>query len=273
MDKALEMGKSSAVGSLHLFVGKIVSTVALAVGTIVLALFIQQGDYGLYTIALIPSTTILLFQDWGVSSAMVRFISKSRAEANNATDLRKIVVAGLTFNVLTGVLFTIMSLLLARFVASTIFSTPQASFLIVVSSITILSSSIFGITQSIFVGFEKMKYNSFAMICMALVQGTLAPLLVYFGYGALGAVLGYTLSSVVASILGVGLMYFVIFRKLNHVSTAKFRFFQTLKPLLIYGFSFSLGKYAKWYVGSVLCVYDALLCKRFVSDWKFESCL
>ena len=170
MDKALEMGKSSAVGSLHLFVGKIVSTVALAVGTIVLALFIQQGDYGLYTIALIPSTTILLFQDWGVSSAMVRFISKSRAEANNATDLRKIVVAGLTFNVLTGVLFTIMSLLLARFVASTIFSTPQASFLIVVSSITILSSSIFGITQSIFVGFEKMKYNSFAMICMALVK-------------------------------------------------------------------------------------------------------
>ena len=72
MDKALEMGQASATGSLQLFVGKIVSTVALAIGIIVLQLFIQQSDYGLYTVALVPAATFLLFQDWGIGSAMAQ---------------------------------------------------------------------------------------------------------------------------------------------------------------------------------------------------------
>jgi hypothetical protein len=40
MDKALEMGKVSATGSLQLLIGKIISTIALAVGIILLQLFI-----------------------------------------------------------------------------------------------------------------------------------------------------------------------------------------------------------------------------------------
>ena len=45
-DKALEMGQTSATGSFHLFIGKSVSTVVLAVGTIILGLFILQSDSG-----------------------------------------------------------------------------------------------------------------------------------------------------------------------------------------------------------------------------------
>jgi hypothetical protein len=64
MDKALKMGRASATGSFQLFIGKIISTVILTVGTIILGIFILEGDYGLYAIALIPATTMLLFQDW-----------------------------------------------------------------------------------------------------------------------------------------------------------------------------------------------------------------
>ena len=55
MDKALEMGQASAKGSLWLFIGKMLSTVILAIGVIVLGWFISESDYGLYTIALIPA--------------------------------------------------------------------------------------------------------------------------------------------------------------------------------------------------------------------------
>ena len=40
MGKALGMGKASDTGSFQLFIGKIVATVILAVGTIILGLFI-----------------------------------------------------------------------------------------------------------------------------------------------------------------------------------------------------------------------------------------
>jgi O-antigen/teichoic acid export membrane protein len=72
MDKALKKGRDSTTGSFHLFIGKIVSTVKLALGPIILGLLILEEDYGLYAIALIPATTILLFQDWGVGSTMTK---------------------------------------------------------------------------------------------------------------------------------------------------------------------------------------------------------
>jgi hypothetical protein len=61
----LKMGRVSATGSFQLFIGKVLSTVILAVGSIIVGIFILESDYGLYTIALIPATTMLLFQDWG----------------------------------------------------------------------------------------------------------------------------------------------------------------------------------------------------------------
>jgi O-antigen/teichoic acid export membrane protein len=60
----MEIGKTSSIGSFHLFVGKVVSTVILAVGTIILTTLILEADYGLYAVALVPTSTLLLFQDW-----------------------------------------------------------------------------------------------------------------------------------------------------------------------------------------------------------------
>ena len=54
MDKALEMGKSSATGSFHLLIGVAGSTVIMAIGTLVLAALLPVEDVGLYGMALIP---------------------------------------------------------------------------------------------------------------------------------------------------------------------------------------------------------------------------
>ena len=240
MEKALKMGQASATGSIQLFIGKTVSTVILAVGTIILGIFILEGDYGLYAIALIPATTILLFQDWGVGAAMTRQCAQCRA-ANKEGELRKIIVAGLTFEVATGLVLTVFSLLMANFIASTIFGKPESSFLVTLASITILSASIFATTQNVFIGFEQIKLLSLMMICQAVVQSTFSPLLVYMGYGALGAVLGYTLALVVTSIISVVLLYFAIFRELGRSTTNKFDISRTLKPLLRYGIPLAIA--------------------------------
>ena len=240
MDKALELGQVSATGSLQLFIGKIISTVALAVGIIVLQLFIQQADYGLYVVALIPAATFLLFQDWGIGSAMARNCARSRSQGN-AIKLRQIIIVGISFEIATGLILTIGSLITANFIAGTIFSKPQSGLLMVVASVTILSSAIIGASQSLFVGFEKMKLNSFVIVCQALIQCTLSPLLVLLGYGAMGAMLGYTLGSVVASIVALSLLYFVIFRKLPADKITRSGFIETLKPMLSYGIPLAIS--------------------------------
>jgi O-antigen/teichoic acid export membrane protein len=231
LDKAMEMGRASATGSFHLFVGKIVSTVILAVGAIIIGWFILESEYGLYAVSLIPATTILLFQDWGVGSALIRKCAKYRA-SNNTGALRGIIVASLTFEIATGLVLTVFSLLIANFIASTIFSKPETAFLITLASFSILSAAITTVAQSVFIGFERLSLSSATLICQAVVYGTLAPLLVYMGYGAFGAVVGYTLSIVITSIISVALLFFVIFKNLGHATTSKYDLFRPIKGLL-----------------------------------------
>jgi len=240
MKKALKMGKVSFTGSFQLFIGKTVSTVILAVGTIILGIFILEGDYGLYAIALIPATTMLLFQDWGIGSAMTKYCAHYRV-LNKDGELRKVIVAGLTFQVATGLALTVLSLLMANSIASTIFGNPESALLITLASITILSTALIVASQSVFVGFERMGLTSLLMICYAIAQSMLSPLLVYLGYGALGAILGYTISSIAAGVMAVTMLYFAIFRKLAPQNTNKSEISQTLRIMLRYGIPLAIG--------------------------------
>jgi O-antigen/teichoic acid export membrane protein len=259
MDKTLKMGKDSAIGSFHLFIGRLVSTLLLAVGTIIVGIFIQEGEYGLYTIALIPATTILLFQDWGVGSAMTKYCARCRA-INKEGNLRKIIIAGLTFEVATGLALTVLSLLMANLIASTIFGKPESAFLITLASIVILPTSLLTASKSIFIGFERMDLNGLTMICQAIVLCVLSPLLVYLGYGALGAIVGYTLSMTATVIIALMMLYFVIFRKLSPDSTNNFSISQTLKPLLHYGIPLAIAVI----LGGILPQFYSFMMASFV---------
>jgi O-antigen/teichoic acid export membrane protein len=261
LDKILKLGQISASGGFHLFLGKILSTVILAIGTIILGIFILEGDYGLYTIAAVPAATILLFQDWGVGTAMIRYCAQCRA-ANNEGALRRIISAGLTFEVASGIVLTIVSLLMSNFIASTVFGKPESAILITLVSVTILSTSIYNATQSIFIGFEQMKYNSFVMICQALAQGTFAPVLVYLGYGAFGAVLGYTLGSMAVCTFSVIMLYFGIFKKLKNRKTDDSGLLQVLKSLLRYGVPLAIGTI----LGGLLTQFYSFMMASFCSD-------
>ncbi|MGD0645556.1 MAG: oligosaccharide flippase family protein [Candidatus Bathyarchaeia archaeon] len=240
MDKATEMGKTSALGSVHLFLGVSISTIILAVGTIILGLYILPGDYGLYVVALIPITTLALFQDWGIGSALTRYCAKYRA-TNEEAEQRKVIIAGLIFGAATGLALTVVSLLLANFFATTIYHKPASAFLITLASFTILSGAINSGTGSIFTGFEQMKLNSYLDVIYAATQGVLAPLLVYLGYGAKGAILGFTSANVVQTVISIIFLYFFIFRKLPHSKTNKSEVVQTLKSLLSYSFPLGIG--------------------------------
>jgi O-antigen/teichoic acid export membrane protein len=236
----MEIGKTSATGSFHLFVGKALSTVILAVGTIILGGLIREGDYGLYVVALIPSATFLLFQDWGLNIAITRQSAQCRS-ANRQADLRKTIVAGLTFVVATAAILTLVSVASANFMAFKVFNKPESAYLIAFASISIFSTALFSMAQCVFIGFERMKLVSFTLILQAIAQSATAPFLVSIGYGAFGALAGSTFASVSGSIIALVLLYFAIFRKLEKVSIRRNDIIEVLKPLLKYGVPLAIG--------------------------------
>jgi stage V sporulation protein B len=261
LDKALEMGKTSAVGSFHLFFGKTVATVIMAIGTIIMGAIILESDYGLYTISLILATTMMLFQDWGVGPAVTRECARSRS-TNNEKNLRKVLISSLAFELSTGTILTILSLLISGFIAIAIFNKPNATFLMAFASINILSTAVFTITQSILIGFDKMKLISAVLISQGTVQCVLGPILVVLGFGALGALVGYTVGSITASMLSLAIVYFSIFRRLEKQKVSRSDVAETLKSLLKYGIPLAVGSI----MAGLLLQFSTFMMASYVTD-------
>jgi len=188
MQKTLEIGKKSATGSFQLFIGVAASTIIMAVGTIILARLITQEEYGLYAVALIPSATVILFRNWGINSAIVRYTASLRAE-NKEEKVYEIIVSGILFEALMGLALSTILISLSGFLASTVFQRPEISSLIAIASTTVFTGALWTAAQSSFIGFERMELNSLTNICQAIAKTVASSILVFIGYGALGATL------------------------------------------------------------------------------------
>ncbi|NWF86630.1 oligosaccharide flippase family protein, partial [Candidatus Bathyarchaeota archaeon] len=240
MDKALEIGKVSATGSFQLFIGVATSTIIMAVGTIILARLMTPEEYGLYSVALIPSYMMILFREWGVNSAITKYTATLRAQ-NKPEDTCEIIKTGILFETATGITLTLISILLSSFIAATVFNRPESASLIAITSITILAGAILTASQSSFIGFERMELNALTLICQAIIKSVASPLLVFVGYRALGAVLGYTISAIAAALIGLAALYLIILKNLKIKNPEKTSLSETLKKMLHYGIPLSIS--------------------------------
>jgi len=234
MSKELSMGKSSATGSIYLLVGVALSSIIMAVGTIILARILPvASDYGLYGAALIPSSIINFFRDWGVNSAMTKQIASLRA-AGKESEIHDVIVTGVLFEVISGASLALLCFVLSGFFASAL-NAPAASTFISIMSLSIFGGAILTAASSIFVGFERMKLNSFTIICQAIVKTAVGPLLVVIGYGVLGATVGYVASYLAGGLIGISIVYFVLFRSLQKLKDGRRSVVNVLKPMLAFG--------------------------------------
>jgi stage V sporulation protein B len=238
-DKALQMGKSSTAGSFFLLIGVVASTVIMALGTLILAGLLSADDLGLYIIILIPSTMIGFFRDLGVNSAMTQQIASFR-EAKKNDKIHDVIYAGLIFEIISGLLLSLICFAVAQPLAI-ILNRPDASAYIALMSISIFASSLVSTASSIFIGFEKMKLNSFAQILQALIKTALGPLLVILGFSVWGAVIGTIVSIVVGGVTGMLLVYFILFRPLRKIKVDRCDVKSALTPMLKYGIPLTLS--------------------------------
>ena len=222
MDKAFEMGKSSATGSFYLLIGVALSTVVLAVGTLVLASMLPTSDVGLYGTALIPSTIISFFRDWGVNSALTQRIASLRA-AGKESEIHDVIYSGVIFEIITGVVLSVICFAVAEPLAYILSPNNVGALTTYISimSISVFAGALAAAAGGIFVGFERMKLNSLTQILQAFVKAALGPVLIIIGFGVLGAIYATMLSTLVGGAVAILLVYFVLFRPLSKCKVGK----------------------------------------------------
>jgi O-antigen/teichoic acid export membrane protein len=234
------MGRVAARGSFHLFIGLAVSNLIMAIGTIILTRIMLPEEYGLYSIALIPSFMFALFRDWGVGSAMTKYIAQYRSESKHS-EVYAVVLYGVIFEATVSLFLSVLALSTVSFIATAIFQRPESSYLLAIASLTIVSGGILTTAQSVFLGFERMALNSITMILQSVVKVIIGPLLIFFGFGALGAVLGYTLAVLTAGIFGIIMLFFLLLRNVNKKKIDQSELKNGLRMMLKYGVPMSIS--------------------------------
>ncbi|MEM3665942.1 MAG: oligosaccharide flippase family protein [Candidatus Bathyarchaeia archaeon] len=271
MEKASEIGRTAATGSFHLFIGVAASTIIMAIGTIILGRLLTPEEYGLYSIALIPTYMMALFRDWGVNSAITKYTANLLAQ-NKEEEAKAIIKSGFLFETATGITLSFLLLSFSGYIAESVFKRPESASLMAIASITILAGAILTAAQSSFIGFEKMKLHSLTLIFQAIVKSIVSPILVILGFSVLGGVLGYTISFVTTALIGSAALFLSLLKPLKRLSFGKLNPHITLKKMLGYGVPLSLSSKLTGFLSQFYAFLMVIHCNNtMVGNYQIAS--
>jgi O-antigen/teichoic acid export membrane protein len=239
MSKAEDIAKDSARGTFHLLWGLVISTIISSGGTIFIARLLGSDLYGLYSIILTTPNLLSLFRDWSINQAMIKFSAQFHSE-NRLDEIRSVFITGIIFEITSGLILTILSLLFSDFLATNIFGRPTIAPLIQIASFSILANGLIAAATSIFTGYEKMELNSVMLISQSIFKTVLIIALVILGLGTAGATIGFTVSTFIACLIGVALVW-NIYRHLPKPISEKLEIKAYLTTMLTYSFPLSLA--------------------------------
>jgi len=107
-----------------------------------------------------------------------------------------------------------------------------------------------------------MKKSSLLSIIQQLTRSILSPLLIVIGFSILGAIVGYVISYMLSAIIGIAIVYFIYYRKLNYNDNNSNRFKDDLKTMINYGSPL----YISSFINSIIGTYQGILLAWFTTN-------
>jgi stage V sporulation protein B len=238
VSRAVKLARTSTKGGFNLFWGVAVSSFISALGVMIVAGILSEGEYGLYTIALIVPNFVSVIRGLGVDQSTIKYTAQYNEE-RKPTQIRKILAAAFGFELIFGLILTAASFFLSAYLATEIFHRPEITPFIQIASFTVFGGALFKTAESAFIGYEQMQYNSLALVIQSVLKTALMIILVVSGFGVYGAVIGNTVGWLIAGLFGVVLLYFVLYKNLRKQDSNKLEVVSTLKKMLRYGLPLS----------------------------------
>ena len=216
-----------------MMLGQAVSIFVQFLGIIFVARILGAASFGILSIAYIPISLATIAMNIGVNQALVKYISQYRFD--DKPHIRRVLIeTGIVINVTVGIILTIITYFSSTFLADSIFNQPELAPLIRLCSFTLLGQTLFNTANSILIGYERMELKSLIAILNSVLRSIAGPILVFLGYGAIGAVYGNVASILVAGLAGF-IMVAIIWRSEPKKSEG-FNNIECAKLMLLYGY-------------------------------------
>ncbi|MHB1907793.1 MAG: oligosaccharide flippase family protein [Nitrososphaerales archaeon] len=201
-----EVGK----GAYHLFVGNFLSTIILALATIIIGRLLGPDKYGLYTIALIVPSYSYLALRWGFSSTITRYAAKYLSEGNRREAI-SFSYSISVFHVVTGSLAIVLLIPFSNVISTDLLHRPSLSnsAIIPVVFLSVIGIIMYTNGSALFTGLSEFGKSAILQILMALIRLVISVFLILIGYSILAAVVGYAIGFMMSGAISLTLLIFM----------------------------------------------------------------
>lgn len=244
----------------------------MALGSILAARFLGSEAYGLYSLSLVAPMLLASIIGLGLDSAAIRFPAKYRAEERYGHIL-VMMRSALTFRLVTGVAASLLCFISSDFLASSLLNRPELGFYVKMVSALVLFQTLFFITYNFFIGLESVEKASILKALMSIVKASSSPVLIILGLGVSGAIIGHVLGYLVASVIGLLMLYLGNYRSLKsairHEQAAEenSNFIGHVRLMIGYGFPLYILSMLTLLLGQ----YQFILLAHYASDIEIGS--
>jgi len=259
-EKLTEIAGEAARGGFSIFAGNALSTIIQATGSIIVARLLGPEAYGLYALSIVVPGLLLLFTDFGVSTAVTRFSAKLRAEGK-ASQAASMLRSAILFKLLTSMTMFTLCFFLSERIAAQLLNRPGIDLLVRFVALSIPFQAVFITASSAFQGLDRMQDSALTLNIQSIVKAVSAPVLVFLGLGAIGALTGYVLGYVAAGTSALAILFIKHYRRLRGAEKMD-RLGENLKVLMGYG----LPLYASGLLGSLLAQYQSIILAQLTSN-------
>jgi O-antigen/teichoic acid export membrane protein len=229
-NEIMQVAERSAYGGMYLFIGNILSTGILAIGSIIIGRLLGPDNYGLYSLAIVVPSLLIGLIDFGITTAITRFSAKFKAEGKDS-EVRKVVKTAVLFELIVGIIASLFCFAFSYSLSSFLINRPEASFYVRIASFLILFQTLFNVLSAAFIGLDRMKVNALVMTIRAFAKSSLSPLLIIVGLGIFGALLGQVVCYVIAVAVGIASLSLMLYKGHDDPGSSS----GILKTMLKYG--------------------------------------
>jgi len=258
VSKARDLGKVSARGGFNLFWGVAISYIVTAIGVLYIGRTLSPEEIGIITAVMTAPNLIKTFRDLGIDQATIKYTAQYRSEKTMAK-VKQVLAAESLFEIVLGFILFAILFFLSGFIAN-LLERPTIMPLIQIASLIVFAEAFLKAAQSAFTGYERMGLQSASLVIQSVFKTGIMIFLVSIGYGTAGAIIGDTISYLIAGLVSIVILYFVIYKKLK--KDDGLRLFSTIKYMIKYGLPVSIA----WIINGFLTQFYQVLIVIYSPD-------
>jgi len=174
------------------FIASMITMLFGFVITVLLGRYLGAGDLGLYRMVSTVYGIAMLFAAIGIPAAIIKYVAEYKGDRNKTNS---IVSSGVITSLLLGIGFSVL-FYLSSGIFEEIFRMPGLAGLLKIISPVFPFALVGGVLLGMLNGLREMKKFGTATIIQSVLMLVISVLLIYFGFGVAGVVIGVVLASV-----------------------------------------------------------------------------